>query len=102
MKNIADRLEESLKAMFYFCLISGNIKRRTKDVDLFQDFQSELLHALFRIHFLEVLPHHLQFRNHLHHHTRQVKYEMRYLYFIQKYSINGIHEYLLFYQLSEF
>ena len=78
-------------------MILGNIKRRTKDVDLFQDFQFELSHVLFRIHFLKVLPHHLQSRNHLHHHIHQVKYEMRYLYFLQKYSINGIHEYPLFY-----
>ena len=102
MKNISDRLEESLKAMFYFCLISGNIKRRTKDVDLFQDFQFELSHVLFRIHFLEVIQHYLQSRNHLRHYIHQVKYEMRYLYFLQKYSINGIHEYPLFYQLLKF
>ena len=78
------------------------LKVCVKSVDLFQDFQFGLSHVLFHIHFSKVLPHHLQFRNHLHHHTNQVKYEMRYLYFLQKYSINGIHEYPLFYQLLKF
>ena len=58
------------------------LKVYVKNVDLFQDFQFELSHVLFRIHFSKVLPHHLQSRNHLHHHTHQVKYEMKYLYFI--------------------
>ncbi len=48
-------------------------------MDLFQDFQFELSHALFRIHFLEVLPHHLQSHNHLQHRIHQLKYEIKYL-----------------------